>query len=224
MPRRVTRLVVRRLGALSRRFVIRLLAPTLAATVAVMAIVVLVVTSSSAAALSTATSSNMEDLARAATARLDAWEDLVQAELSGYAAALEASPTSLSTAGAELQRVFFANSSAFTQIDLVDTAGQVVASSGGSGAGVSLAGSGWLVTAAQQALIAPIQKGGGRSSSGMQPSPPPPGTSASRASWSVSSTPPSNSGRCSSASPTTPRRQSSSKRWSPTTSSSSAPR
>ena len=161
MPRRVTRLVVRRLSALSRRFVIRLLAPTLAATVAVMVIVVLVVTSSSAAALSTATGSHMEDLARAATARLDAWEDLVQAELSGYSAALEASPTSLSTAGAELQRLFFANSSAFTQIDLVDTAGQVVASSSGSAAGVSFEGGSWLVTAAQQALIAPIQRGDG---------------------------------------------------------------
>jgi len=158
MPLRVARLAVRRLTLLSHRFFIRLLAPTLVATVGVMAIVVYVITSSSAGALSTATSSHMEDLARAASARLDAWEQLVQAELSGYAAALEASPTTLSGADAELQRLFFAESSAFTQIDLVDTEGQIVASSAGSVAGASFEGSDWLATAAQQGVISPIQR------------------------------------------------------------------
>ena len=156
MPLPAARLVVRRLTALRHRFFIRLLSPTLVATVGVMAIVVYVITSSSAGALSAATSSHMEDLARAASARLAAWEQLVQAELSGYAVALEASPTSLSGADAELHRLFFAGSSAFTQIDLVDTEGQVVASSGGAIAEASFEGSGWLTTAAQQGVITPI--------------------------------------------------------------------
>jgi len=158
MPLRVARLVVRRLTVLSHRFFIRLLAPTLVATVGVMAIVVYVITSSSAGALSAATSSHMEDLARAASARLDAWEQLVQAELSGYAAALEASSTPLSGADAELHRLFFAESSAFTEIDLVDTDGQIAASSGGSVAGASFEGAGWLATAAQQGVISAIQR------------------------------------------------------------------
>jgi methyl-accepting chemotaxis protein len=147
MPLPAARLVVRRLTALSHRFFIRLLAPTLVATVGVMAIVVYVITSSSASALSAATSSHVEDLARAASAQLDAWDQLAQAELSGYAAALE-----------ELHGLFLASSSAFTQLDLVNTQGQVIASSGASVGGLSFAGSSWLATAGQAAMITPIQK------------------------------------------------------------------
>ena len=158
MPLPAARLVVRRLTALSHRFFIRLLAPTLVATVGVMAIVVYVITSSSASALSAATSSHVEDLARAASAQLDAWDQLAQAELAGYAAALESSPTSVSGTGAELHGLFLASSSAFTQLDLVNTQGQVIASSGASVGGLSFAGSSWLATAGQEAIITPIRK------------------------------------------------------------------
>ena len=139
MPLGVPRLTVRSLTALSRRFFIRLLVPTLALTVAVMAAVVYLVTSSSATALTNATGAHVEDLARAASARLDAWNQLVQAELSGYAAALEASSTPLSGTSAEMGRLFFARSSAFSEIALVNNQGQVVASSAGLGSGLSFA-------------------------------------------------------------------------------------
>ena len=161
MPLGDPRLLGRRLTALSRRFFVRLLVPTIALTVAVMAGVVYLVTSSSADALTSATSSHVEDLARAASARLDAWDQLVQAELSGYAAALESSSTPLSGTSAEMGRLFFARSSAFSQIALVNTEGQVVASSAGLTPGLSFAGSSWLTTAAQQAMITPIQEQSG---------------------------------------------------------------
>ena len=161
MPLGDPRLLVRHLTALSRRFFVRLLVPTLVLTVAVMAAVVYLVTSSSATALTNATSSHVEDLARAASARLDAWNQLVQAELSGYAAALEASSTPLSGTSAEMGRLFFARSSAFSEIALVNTQGQVVASSAGSVSGLSFEGSSWLTTAAQEAIITPIQEQSG---------------------------------------------------------------
>ena len=161
MPLGDPRLLVRHLTALSRRFFVRLLVPTLVLTVAVMAAVVYLVTSSSATALTNATSSHVEDLARAASARLDAWNQLVQAELSGYAAALEASSTPLSGTSAEMGRLFFARSSAFSEIALVNTQGQVVASSAGSVSGLSFVGSSWLTTAAQEAIITPIQEQSG---------------------------------------------------------------
>ncbi len=161
MPLGIPRLVLRRLTALSHRFFVRLMVPTLALTVAVMAGVVYLVTSSSATALTNATSSHVEDLARAASARLDAWNQLVQAELSGYAAALEFSSTPLSGTSAEMSRLFFARDSAFSEIALVNTQGDVVASSAGLASGLSFEGSSWLTTASQEAIITPIEKQSG---------------------------------------------------------------
>ena len=182
MPLGDPRLLLRHLTALSRRFFVRLLVPTLALTVAVMAVVVYLVTSSSATALTDATSSHVEDLARAASARLDAWNQLVQAELSGYGAALEASSTPLSGTSAEMGRLFFARSSAFSEIALVNSQGQVVASSGGLTSGLSFTGSSWLTTAAKEAIITPIQEQAGQLD-WYAAQPVTPGASASPGSW-----------------------------------------
>jgi hypothetical protein len=50
----------------------------------VMGAVVIVLTSASASGLTAATSSHMEDYARAATARLSGWVQLVQTQLTDY--------------------------------------------------------------------------------------------------------------------------------------------
>jgi hypothetical protein len=98
----------------------------------------------SASALTAATSSHMEDYARAATARLSAWVQLVQAQLTDYSAAIDSNQTSLNGADAILQQAFAVGTSPFTEVDIVDGQGQIVASDNPADVGISFGTPSWL--------------------------------------------------------------------------------
>jgi methyl-accepting chemotaxis protein len=123
-----------RLGAVARsaprRLFVRLVAASLLITMAVMSAVVLLLTGSSSSALAAATTQHLEDVARATGARLDGWVQLARSELSEWA---EGFATALSAEGEVqigdvLRQYFTQTESVFSELDVVSTSGELLAS------------------------------------------------------------------------------------------------
>jgi len=120
--------VVGTLRTASRRLFVRLVAQTLVITIAAMSGIVLVLTSNSSTALVNSTEAHLEDLAQSAASRLDAWTQLAQSQLAGYAQALAFASISQSGVAPVLQAYFAQTESTFSELDLVSSQGQLVAS------------------------------------------------------------------------------------------------
>jgi methyl-accepting chemotaxis protein len=122
---------LRGLRTASRHLLVRLVAETLVITIAAMSAIVLVLTSSSSTALTTATEAHLEDLAQSGASRLDAWAQLAQSQLAVYAQGLDTAAIPQSGVGAVLHDYFAQTESTFSELDLVSSQGQLVASTAG---------------------------------------------------------------------------------------------
>ena len=162
----------------SRRLFVRMVAASLVITVAVMSVVVVVLTSTSSSALVTATTSHLEDLARSTASRLDAWVQLAQSQLSEWEEGFSSATTSSSDLGTILREYFNQAESVFSELDLVNDQGTLVATSNPGSAtsslpGVTAIGAGGLGVSIlplekqdgslEWFAAAPVSYGGGRS-------------------------------------------------------------
>ncbi|HXZ99685.1 MAG TPA: methyl-accepting chemotaxis protein [Candidatus Binatia bacterium] len=143
----------------SRRLFVRLVAGTLLIAVAVMSLVVVVLTNNSSSALVGATTAHLEDLARSAASRLEAWVQLGGSQLAEWAEGLSTAGASQGDLSSLLQRSFSQTESIFSEVDLVDDHGALLASTAVSGA-ASYPGPAALSSGGLGATFLPVERVG----------------------------------------------------------------